>query len=135
MNLLDGGWPVGMDQKKSMQEKRDLNKDRYWYTPNENIKLRSMVQVKLFLQHLKSTNGNGKFGDSDAAQEVDRLTTEGRSLHTAYVIHFCKLATSTSCSTTRSVYEKKSRIRYRRKRNRNMKTGMFTENGYGIFIH
>ena len=54
---LDGGWPVGWI-KKVYARKTGSHKDRYWYTPKENIKLRSMVQVKLFLQHLKSTNGN-----------------------------------------------------------------------------
>lgn len=32
--------------------------DRYWYSPKEKYKLRSMVQVKRFLKALAENNGN-----------------------------------------------------------------------------
>lgn len=32
--------------------------DRYWYSPKEKYKLRSMVQVKRFLKALAEYNGN-----------------------------------------------------------------------------
>ena len=35
-------------------------KDRYWYSPNEKYKLRSMVQVKKFLKALAENKGDEK---------------------------------------------------------------------------
>jgi len=33
-------------------------KDRYWYSPKEKYKLRSLVQVKRFLKALSASNGD-----------------------------------------------------------------------------
>mmetsp|Transcript_18498 Transcript_18498/g.21208 ORF Transcript_18498/g.21208 Transcript_18498/m.21208 type:complete len:275 (+) Transcript_18498:47-871(+) len=54
---LEGGWPKGW-VKKVFARKKGTTKDRYWYTPDEKYKLRSMVEVNRFLAALSKTNGN-----------------------------------------------------------------------------
>jgi len=44
--------------KKVFARKKGTTKDRYWYTPDEKYKLRSMVEVNRFLVALSKTNGN-----------------------------------------------------------------------------
>jgi len=59
---IDGGWPKGW-LKKVFARKNGASKgstDRYWYSPKESFKLRSMVQVKKFLKALKETKGDEK---------------------------------------------------------------------------
>lgn len=59
---LEGGWPSGW-VKKVFSRKNGASKgstDRYWYSPNDKIKLRSMVQVTKFLKALEKTKGDEK---------------------------------------------------------------------------
>lgn len=59
---IDGGWPKGW-MKRVFARKNGASKgstDRYWYSPKESFKLRSMVQVKKFLKALKETKGDEK---------------------------------------------------------------------------
>jgi len=59
---MDGGWPKGW-VKKIFARKNGATKgstDRYWYSPKEKFKLRSMVQVKKFLKALAVTKGDEK---------------------------------------------------------------------------
>lgn len=57
---IDGGWPKGW-VKKIFARKNGATKgstDRYWYSPKEKFKLRSMVQVRKFLKALAETKGD-----------------------------------------------------------------------------
>jgi len=57
---IDGGWPKGW-VKKVYARKNGATKgatDRYWYSPKEKFKLRSMVQVRKFLKALAGTKGD-----------------------------------------------------------------------------
>jgi len=54
---LEGGWPKGW-VKKVFARKKGTTKDRYWYTPNQKYKLRSMVEVKRFLAAVTKTKGD-----------------------------------------------------------------------------
>eukprot|EP00536_Pseudo-nitzschia_multiseries_P003733 jgi/Psemu1/252945/estExt_Genewise1Plus.C_580111 len=57
---IDGGWPTGW-VKRLYARKTGATKgatDRYWYSPKEKIKLRSLVQVKKFMRALEDTNGD-----------------------------------------------------------------------------
>lgn len=57
---IEGGWPDGW-VKKIFARKHGASKgatDRYWYSPNKKIKLRSLVEVKKFLKALIDTNGD-----------------------------------------------------------------------------
>jgi len=59
---IDGGWPKGW-VKKVFARKNGASKgstDRYWYSPEEKFKLRSIVQVKKFLKALVETKGDEK---------------------------------------------------------------------------
>ena len=57
---LEGGWPDGwvkkVFQRKSGQSKGST--DRYWYTPIQKYKLRSMVEVKKFIRALEQYGGD-----------------------------------------------------------------------------
>jgi hypothetical protein len=52
-------WPPGWTRRVYARKNGATKnrKDRYWYTPVENFKLRSMVDVKRFLAALKAANG------------------------------------------------------------------------------
>lgn len=57
---LDGGWPEGWI-KKIFERKSGKTKggtDRYWFSPDQNYKLRSMIEVKKFMKALEQTNGD-----------------------------------------------------------------------------
>ena len=57
---LPGGWPDGWT-KKVFQRASGESKghtDRYWFTPINQFKLRSMVEVNKFMQALEQTNGD-----------------------------------------------------------------------------
>mmetsp|Transcript_22394 Transcript_22394/g.47419 ORF Transcript_22394/g.47419 Transcript_22394/m.47419 type:complete len:322 (-) Transcript_22394:601-1566(-) len=57
---LDGGWPDGWI-KKTFARKNGASKgtsDRYWFSPKEKFKFRSMVQVKKFIRALKGAKGD-----------------------------------------------------------------------------
>jgi hypothetical protein len=57
---IDGGWPTGWT-KRTFERKSGASKghtDRYWYTPQKEYKLRSMVEVKRFMAFVKDTNGD-----------------------------------------------------------------------------
>jgi hypothetical protein len=57
---LPGGWPAGW-VKKVYERKGGKFKgkgDPYWYSPKENIKLRSMVEVRKFMKALKESKGD-----------------------------------------------------------------------------
>jgi hypothetical protein len=57
---IDGGWPPGWT-KRTFERKSGASKrhtDRYWYTPQKEYKLRSMVEVKRFMAFVKDTNGD-----------------------------------------------------------------------------
>ena len=57
---LDGGWPKGWT--KHIYERSSGatkgGRDRYWFTPVLNRKLRSMVEVKRFMAALKQSDGD-----------------------------------------------------------------------------
>jgi hypothetical protein len=57
---LDGGWPDGWSrivcQRKNGASAGQL--DRYWFSPKEKIKLRSMVEVSKFIALLSQCGGN-----------------------------------------------------------------------------
>mmetsp|Transcript_33336 Transcript_33336/g.78678 ORF Transcript_33336/g.78678 Transcript_33336/m.78678 type:complete len:346 (-) Transcript_33336:285-1322(-) len=64
---IDGGWPEGW-VKRLYARKTGATKgatDRYWYSPKEKIRLRSMVQVKKFMRALEDTKG-----DESKAKEI-----------------------------------------------------------------
>jgi hypothetical protein len=57
---LEGGWPSGWT-KRIYQRQFGASKgqtDKYWYTPIQNYKLRSMVEVKKFLKALADHGGD-----------------------------------------------------------------------------
>ncbi|KAL3943305.1 MAG: hypothetical protein SGBAC_002633 [Bacillariaceae sp.] len=57
---LEGGWPEGW-VKRVYERASGVTKgstDKYWYTPINGLKLRSIVEVRRFLKALKTTNGN-----------------------------------------------------------------------------
>lgn len=57
---LEGGWPTGWT-KKIFERPSGATKgshDRYWYTPITKRKLRSMVEVKRFIEALGKSNGD-----------------------------------------------------------------------------
>ena len=55
---LEAGWPGGWTKKVYQRKSGDTkgSQDRYWFTPRENYKLRSMREVKKFLFALQKTN-------------------------------------------------------------------------------
>ena len=57
---LEGGWPPGW--KKRVFERQggasQGRRDRYWYTPKHEYKLRSMTDVKKFLACLRTVGNN-----------------------------------------------------------------------------
>jgi hypothetical protein len=57
---LPGGWPAGW-VKRVFERRGGVLKgkgDRYWDSPKEGIRLRSMVEVRKFFIALKQTRGN-----------------------------------------------------------------------------
>ena len=57
---LEGGWPMGW-MKKIFVRKSGASAghtDRYWYTPECQYKLRSMVEVRKFLENLRTCKGD-----------------------------------------------------------------------------
>mmetsp|Transcript_32073 Transcript_32073/g.48434 ORF Transcript_32073/g.48434 Transcript_32073/m.48434 type:complete len:324 (-) Transcript_32073:2991-3962(-) len=61
---LEGGWPDGW-VKKLFERKGGSTKghrDKYWFSPKTEKKLRSIVEVKKFIKYLEECNG-----DEDAA--------------------------------------------------------------------
>jgi hypothetical protein len=64
---VEGGWPKGWIEQ-IYQRGGGATKgrpDSYWYTPNKMHKIRSIVNVKLFLSFLEKCNG-----DEDAAYKM-----------------------------------------------------------------
>jgi hypothetical protein len=57
---LEGGWPDGWLKKKLVRQSGATKGefDTYWFSPKENIKFRSMKQVKLFIAALKETDND-----------------------------------------------------------------------------
>jgi len=57
---LEGGWPPGWTKKlyERGSGKTKGTKDRYWFSPIEKRRLRSMAEVKRFLEALAKTNGD-----------------------------------------------------------------------------
>jgi hypothetical protein len=56
--------------KKVFSRKNGASKgvtDRYWYSPKEKFKLRSMVQVRKFLKALAGTEGDEKMAKKKMA--------------------------------------------------------------------
>jgi hypothetical protein len=59
---MEGGWPAGW-RKSVVQRQAGATKgtkDRYWYTPTQEYKLRSMVEVKRFMKALADAKGDEK---------------------------------------------------------------------------
>ena len=60
---IDGGWPEGW-VKKTFERRGTVNtdgrKDNYWYTPKEQLKLRSILEVKRFMSSLEEAGGDEK---------------------------------------------------------------------------
>jgi hypothetical protein len=56
---IPGGWPDGW-MKRTFQRPGGQKQrfDRYWYTPQMQYKLRSIVEIKKFMQYLKDSNGD-----------------------------------------------------------------------------
>jgi hypothetical protein len=63
---LAGGWPKGWI-KKVYNRSRGPRIDRYWYSPKQQLKLRSMVEVKKFIAALVEVSG-----DEQAAFQIAR---------------------------------------------------------------
>ena len=59
---LEGGWPDGWVKKLYARKNGATKgtKDRYWFTPVEKYKLRSMNEVKRFMAALQKTDGDEK---------------------------------------------------------------------------
>jgi hypothetical protein len=59
---LEGGWPPGWTKKVYERAGGDIQtkgrQDRYWYTPGHQYKLRSLVEVKRFIQALQAYSGD-----------------------------------------------------------------------------
>jgi hypothetical protein len=57
---LEGGWPSGWIKRiyERQEGASKGTKDRYWYTPIQKYKLRSMVEVKKFLKALADHDGD-----------------------------------------------------------------------------
>ncbi|KAL3925304.1 MAG: hypothetical protein SGILL_000493 [Bacillariaceae sp.] len=55
-DFIEGGWPTGWCKRKF--ERTSSRVDRYWYTPIEYYKLRSMCEVKRFMAALDTFNGD-----------------------------------------------------------------------------
>jgi hypothetical protein len=57
---LASGWPLGW-KKRVFERKNGATKgqsDRYWYSPVNAFKLRSMVEVRRFMAALAAANGD-----------------------------------------------------------------------------
>jgi Methyl-CpG binding domain len=57
---INGGWPEGW-MKRTFERKGGATKgqtDRYWYTPKNKYKLRSMAEVARFISALEQRNGD-----------------------------------------------------------------------------
>jgi hypothetical protein len=63
---LDGGWPQGWI-KKIYNRSRGPRIDRYWYSPKNQFKLRSMVECRKFIAALVEHSG-----DEQAAFQIAR---------------------------------------------------------------
>mmetsp|Transcript_54578 Transcript_54578/g.132543 ORF Transcript_54578/g.132543 Transcript_54578/m.132543 type:complete len:321 (-) Transcript_54578:1173-2135(-) len=66
---IEGGWPKGWTMKKytRMSGATKGGTDRYWFTPEKKYKLRSMVQVKKFIDAMKKGKTKGDEEKSLAA--------------------------------------------------------------------
>ena len=57
---LEGGWPPGWTKKvyERASGKTKGDRDRYWYSPVNKYKFRSMVEVRKYLELLQKTSGD-----------------------------------------------------------------------------
>jgi hypothetical protein len=66
--LLDNGadWPTGW-LKRVYGRRKGTRKDKYWITPKQKYKLRSMVEVKQFMAALEASGG-----DEENAKQITK---------------------------------------------------------------
>jgi len=69
---LEGGWPEGW-VKKVFERVSGATKgttDKYWYSPTNGVRLRSIIEVRRFMKALKKTNG-----DENEAKKIMKTIT------------------------------------------------------------
>ncbi len=74
---LDGGWPDGWTKKTYERQsgKTAGSTDSYWYSPITQVRLRSMAEVKRFLNALAQCNGDESLAWKQIKQGTDVTAT------------------------------------------------------------
>jgi hypothetical protein len=55
---IEGGWPAGWTKIIVPRKSGAKAPDKYWYSPIEKLKFRSMVEVERFMAALATCNGD-----------------------------------------------------------------------------
>lgn len=80
--VAEGGFPNGwiehVHRRNQTSQTNKIHEDHYWYTPKTGKRLRSTVEVRKFLEHLKATKGDEDLAWSMLKESAKKGTTKKR---------------------------------------------------------